>query len=551
MHSDGRIKPDIVGPGFKVVSALSGGLSGGDKFCGVYETFGTSMATPGVAGTALILRDYFLNVWSSVCLSYYSQCKSFVPTGYLLKAILIHSGQAVSSYSESAFDSKTDFAAHSLGSPPDSVQGYGSVNLNSIIPLSKQQREKHDLYISDMFGMGGRQSATLKVTVSSNKMPLKITLLWYDRPSTVGNTNNLLIVNLDLTVTSPSGDVHYGNGVDGDSTNPQEQVYISSPQKGTYTVSVVNVGSYSVYCALVVTCQGSVKNELALTQNSSPDLAIALTSPVSDVSIDVDTVETGASVVATAGAVVANVVPQFSSFDLVKSFTVHHTLSANERVLLKTFELPDDSLELFSIELSLDAHYCSGSEAFIFAVMVLAPNGEMVQVGGYNEYASLDRLWQRMSPVQWTASSVPENGGSYWRTTRYVVDLEMAQRGEYEVYVELMHDSWPSTTYNGNVKLNFVDAATALSRSKSTEGFFSGLGAVGAGILIFVLAGAVVFTASLVMRRRRDRNSVRGGTPHVRNEGGVVAMRKTKHKSRKTSQPAEVVQGSDEVLFMP
>jgi hypothetical protein len=99
--------------------------------------------------------------------------------------------------------------------------------------------------------------------------------------------------------------------------------------------------------------------------------------------------------------------------------------------------------------------------------------------------------------------------------------------------------------------LNFVDAATALSRSKSTEGFFSSLGAVGAGILIFVLAGAVVFTASLVMRRRRDRNSVRGGTPHVRNEGGVVAMRKTKHKSRKTSQPAEVVQGSDEVLFMP
>ncbi len=36
---DGRIKPDICGPGFKVVSAMGGG-SYVEKNCGVYETFG-------------------------------------------------------------------------------------------------------------------------------------------------------------------------------------------------------------------------------------------------------------------------------------------------------------------------------------------------------------------------------------------------------------------------------------------------------------------------------------------------------------------------------
>lgn len=497
----------MVAPGFKIVSALAGGQSGGDKFCGVYETFGTSMAAPGVAGGALLLREYFLNVWSTVCRSSYSFCKSFEPSGYLLKAIIIHSGQAVKSYSESAFDTKTDIAAHTLGSPPDSVQGYGSVNLHAVVPLTVAERNTQDLYLSDIFNMGGRATATLQVKVASSKRPLKVTLLWYDRAAAVGNSaSSLLIVNLDLVVTSPSGVISYGNGVSGgDSFNPQEQVYIASPEKGTYTVSVTNMGSYSVNSGLVVTCDGSVTKELALGADTTLDTSATatasgtVTATASGGAADADASATSSasssmdssssSSGASNGQMEATSVFQplysYSDFDLVKSFTLHHTLAANERVLLKTFELEDDSLDLFSIELNLDAHYCSGSEAFIFAVLVEAPNGEIVQVGGYNEYSSLDRLWQRMAPVQWTSSSVPAGGSSYWHSTRYVVDLELAQMGLYEVYIELMHDSWPDATYNGNLKLNFVDADSALSRSKSSSsGFFSSMGAVGAGFLV-------------------------------------------------------------------
>ena len=509
--SDGRIKPDVVAPGFKIVSALSGGQSGGDKFCGVYEAFGTSMAAPGVAGGALLLRDYFVNVWGSVCRSSYAYCKSFEPSGYLLKALIIHSGQEVRSYSESAFDAKTDIASHTLGSPPDSVQGYGSVNLHAVLPLSVAERDSQDLYLSDLFNIGGRGSASLTVKVASSKKPLKVTLLWYDRASAVGNSaSSLLVVNLNMVVTSPSGVKYYGNGIsEGDSSNPQEQVYISSPEKGAYTVSVSNVGSYSVNSAMVVTCSGQVTQELSLGASTTLETPVtAVSSPTgagaggadadtvsTTVTFSVDSVISGTSTdthvagqnIASVGveAVETTSSPLFSDFDLVKAFTLHHVLSANEKVLLKTFTLEDDSLELFSIEYNLDAHYCSGSEAFIFAVMVEAPNGEIIQVGGYNEYASLDRLWQRLSPVQWTASSVPADGSSYWRSTRYVVDLELAQRGVYEVYIELMHSTWPDATYHGNVKLNFVDAETALSRSKtSNHGFFSSMGAVGAGFLV-------------------------------------------------------------------
>jgi subtilisin family serine protease len=83
---DGRIKPDIVGPGFKIVSALSGDSTSGDSTCGVTEIQGTSMAAPLVSGAAVIVRQYFSSqLWTGICRTSYAYCMSFNPTGYLLK----------------------------------------------------------------------------------------------------------------------------------------------------------------------------------------------------------------------------------------------------------------------------------------------------------------------------------------------------------------------------------------------------------------------------------------------------------------------------------
>lgn len=548
---DGRIKPDVVGPGFKVVSALSGGSSGGDKFCGVYETFGTSMATPVVSGGALVLLDYFKNSWSGICTSGYSYCKSFEPSGYLLKALIIHSAQAVDSYSQSEFDTKTEISAHSLGSPPDSVQGYGAVNLNSVIPLSSKERSDQELYVADSYKMSGRSSATLVASVSSSARPLKITVAWYDMPSTVGNSYNLLMLNVDLKVTTPSGKVYYGNGVDGDSYNPQEQVYIAKPEKGDHTVEISNMGGTYVTVGMVVTCRGLVTRQLLTSgsRSSAAGLTLSSANPFGQETVQAEIDSAGASSLHTeslplvnatsaGGAMVSAATPLFSDYKLVKSYTISHTLSALEKKLLKTFEVTDSSIELFSIELSLDAHFCSGSEAFIFAVLVEVPNGEVIQVGGYNEYSSLDRLWQRMSPVQWAATSVPADGGSFWKTTRYVVDLQVAQTGKFDVYIQLLHDSWQSTHYFGNVKLYFVDKATALSRSKTAQdGFFSGMSTAGAGLLIFFLGCAVVLSLALVLRKRRVLNAAAAADPDIKKKRGAKA-KKTGRKSTHSIEDA-------------
>jgi hypothetical protein len=59
-----------------------------------------------------------------------------------------------------------------------------------------------------------------------------------------------------------------------------------------------------------------------------------------------------------------------------------------------------------------------GSAAFILAIVMYAPNEEILQIGGYQNYLTSQRLWNRMWPVQWTATTTPYGGGSHWMASR-------------------------------------------------------------------------------------------------------------------------------------
>ena len=77
---DGRIGIDLIAPGHYVMSALAGNLTAlensvrtghGKVQFGVTKMSGTSMATPVVAGAALLVRQYLMdpNFWAAACLS--------------------------------------------------------------------------------------------------------------------------------------------------------------------------------------------------------------------------------------------------------------------------------------------------------------------------------------------------------------------------------------------------------------------------------------------------------------------------------------------------
>jgi uncharacterized protein YfaP (DUF2135 family) len=74
-------------------------------------------------------------------------------------------------------------------------------------------------------------------------VPLAITLAWTDYPGNAGHYPNL-VNDLDLVVTSPSGQVYYGNGQLGqaggtpDRLNNVERVIIPQPEAGRYRIRV-------------------------------------------------------------------------------------------------------------------------------------------------------------------------------------------------------------------------------------------------------------------------------------------------------------------------
>ena len=107
---DGRIKPDLVGPGDYVRSCKSqeaSSASGSWSNNWYLEYSGTSMATPATAGAAVLVREYLMEIAARPA-----------PQSALIKALLILGAE--------------DMGARDI---PNNIEGWGRVNLvNSLIP---------------------------------------------------------------------------------------------------------------------------------------------------------------------------------------------------------------------------------------------------------------------------------------------------------------------------------------------------------------------------------------------------------------------------------
>lgn len=246
--ADGRQKPDLVAPGTHVtggvgqsvlttngngtaISCFNGtgvcGLPGGgtvgsaNNFFPLGQQFystssGTSHSTPGVAGAAALLRQFFINASLTP------------PSPAMTKAFLVNSARYMTGTS----------ANDTLPSPN---QGMGGVNLGTA--FDGVARVLRDQVFVDKFTASG-QTRTINGTISDNAKPFRVTLAWTDAPgSTTGNAYNN---NLDLTVTvggnTYKGNVFTGgNSVTGGSADPRnnlESVFIPAGASGAFVVTV-------------------------------------------------------------------------------------------------------------------------------------------------------------------------------------------------------------------------------------------------------------------------------------------------------------------------
>jgi len=233
--SDGRIKPDVLAPGYYITSAHNGDT------CGVVMSRGTSMATPVTAANAALVREYFMT-------GKY-RGKPLLPSGALLKAVMVHSGQAMKAYEDA------QGTLHSVRYP-DHHQGYGRIELDQVIDLTNRK------YTLQVFGSANTSDPRYrhftktgdlhqyKVTINnSTKVPsLKATLVWTDKPSSPTSCEksaiSVLTNDLDLKIIGPGGaTIFYPVSMGGtgpDRSNNVEVVVVPNPiPGGNYTIQVL------------------------------------------------------------------------------------------------------------------------------------------------------------------------------------------------------------------------------------------------------------------------------------------------------------------------
>ncbi len=201
---DGRVKPDISADGVNVYSTLPN-----NNYQGGWN--GTSMATPGVTGTAAQLTEYYKSIYNSN------------PDAILLKGILCNTA-------DDAGPLHVDFK-----------HGYGNMN-----GLKAYQCLHDTLWNSDTISNGNIQ--TYNIYVDSNIVQYRALLNWMD-PEGNPSAQKALVNDLDLYIITPSNDTIYPwklnpssptiASVQGiDTLNNMEQVTIDTPQWGNYIIVV-------------------------------------------------------------------------------------------------------------------------------------------------------------------------------------------------------------------------------------------------------------------------------------------------------------------------
>jgi PKD repeat protein len=218
---DGRIKPDVVGAGVDIYST---GPASNTAYLGGFN--GTSMASPNVAGSILLVQQHYQNLKGKFMLA------------ATLKGLIIHTANEAGA-----------------AEGPDYQSGWGLVNTFAAVKLIT------DSNVNQIQERVLNNAGTYTQSVSSDgTTPLKVTICWMDRSGTpvaesLDPTNKMLVNDLDIRLTrnsdnvvlfpyvlNPASPASAATKAD-NSIDNVEQIYVAAPLAGSYTITVSHKGS--------------------------------------------------------------------------------------------------------------------------------------------------------------------------------------------------------------------------------------------------------------------------------------------------------------------
>ncbi|MAB38180.1 MAG: hypothetical protein CL528_09070 [Aequorivita sp.] len=214
---DYRIKPDIMGNGTSLYSTLETSNSAYGNLTG------TSMASPNVAGTLLLLQEHYVNLHSSFM------------RAATLKGLALHTADDVAP------------------TGPDAQTGWGLMNAKKAAETLTTAAASSGSAIVEELTLA--QGQTYQITVQANGVdPLMASISWTDLAGSINNGTNsntpALVNDLDIrlsngTTYTPWRLTAVNSNTKGDNTvDPYERVDINGAS-GTYTLTVTHKGTLS------------------------------------------------------------------------------------------------------------------------------------------------------------------------------------------------------------------------------------------------------------------------------------------------------------------
>ncbi len=222
--ADGRIKPDLAHFYDAVLTTTSGGLRSYTTGFG-----GTSAATPITAGHfGLFFEMWHNGIFGNPTGSTVFESRPHMTTA---KAMLINTARQ---WSFAGLDSDLT-RTH---------QGWGMANLENLYTLRSNL-----LVVDETDVLANLESTVYTVEVPAGGAPLRVTLVYKDPPGTTSSTQHR-INDLTLKVTSPTGQVYWGNhgllsgnwstpGGAANTIDTVENVFVESAPAGQWTIEVI------------------------------------------------------------------------------------------------------------------------------------------------------------------------------------------------------------------------------------------------------------------------------------------------------------------------